>query len=555
MGDRQGLEYNTKRTYKDITKEKLYELYVERGMTKKECGEYYNCSPRTIYSRLNKFFDDYKFLKYKYSFEEFMKENYPDYKLLSEYKSRRDQIKLKHLECGNKFQYTVDNIHEIHNDENREFLCPECHEESKRKERAKEFFKKAIKREDINEYTFLSKYHNNKTNIEVKHKCGNKYSVQPHHFLEGTSCPKCAVIERGNNRTKTQEEFQKEFDIVSEGNYTLESKYIKDREYILVKHECGNRYEVLATNFLQGKGCPKCSLSTSDKEKEILELIKKNYEKEIVVNDRDLLNGKEIDIYLPEDNIAFEYNGLYWHSEAMGIGRNYHSSKTKALLEKDIHLIHILGDEWNNNKELVKNKILYLINALDIESIYARKCYAKEIDSKVKGEFLNKYHIQGADRSNIKLGLFSKDSDLLLGVMTFSKLRKSLGQSHKEDHWELSRFAINHNYIVPGGFGKLFKHFIRNYDYEEIITYADRRWSLGDVYKQNGFELDHISKPNYWYVKNDNIRKHRFNFAKHKLEEKFPDIYYEDKSETEIMEETNYYRLWDCGNYVFKYFN
>ena len=40
------------------------------------------------------------------------------------------------------------------------------------------------------------------------------------------------------------------------------------------------------------------------------------------------------------------------------------------------------------------------------EHIYARKCIIKEISIIDKNEFLNKYHIQGEDKSKVKLGLF-----------------------------------------------------------------------------------------------------------------------------------------------------
>ena len=44
---------------------------------------------------------------------------------------------------------------------------------------------------------------------------------------------------------------------------------------------------------------------------------------------RKLLNGKEIDIIIPEHKLCIEYNGLYYHTESMGKTQSYHLSKTK----------------------------------------------------------------------------------------------------------------------------------------------------------------------------------------------------------------------------------
>ena len=70
---------------------------------------------------------------------------------------------------------------------------------------------------------------------------------------------------------------------------------------------------------------------------------------------------------------------------------------------------------------------------------------------------------------------------------------------------------INANVI--GGASKLLKHFIGTYQPKEIISYADRRWSTGNLYDKLGFSSDHNSNPNYFYIIN-NSREHRFKYRK-----------------------------------------
>ena len=247
-------------------------------------------------------------------------------------------------------------------------------------------------------------------------------------------------------------------------------------------------------------------------------------------------------------------NGNYWHSEKYK-GKKYHLDKTILSESKGIRLIQIMDDEWMNKKDIVKSKICHILNInRNLTKIYARKCFIKEITAKEKKDFLNKNHIQGSDSSCINLGLFTKDNNTLISVMTFCKPRKSLGQNSNKYDYELSRFASDINYVVVGGFSKLFSFFKNNYDWKKIITYADRRWSQGNVYLKNGWIHTHDSKPNYWYVdKNLKTRHHRYNFRKQVLKDKFPNIFDSNLTEFEIMDKTKYFRVWDCGNMVFEY--
>ena len=88
------------------------------------------------------------------------------------------------------------------------------------------------------------------------------------------------------------------------------------------------------------------------------------------------------------------------------------------------------------------------------------------------------------------------------------------------------------------------KYFIKTYKPKEIISYADRRWSQGNLYKKLGFTFVHNSKPNYFYIINK-TRKHRFSYRKDILIKEGFDT---NKSEREIMNERKIHRIYDCGN-------
>jgi len=131
--------------------------------------------------------------------------------------------------------------------------------------------------------------------------------------------------------------------------------------------------------------------------------------------------------------------------------------------------------------------------------------------------------------------------------MTFGKKRILTNQKHKENEWELIRYCSKLDTIILGGANKLLKYFLKNYNPNKIITYANRSYSVGNVYYKLGFNLFGYSKPNYYYIINK-IRKHRFSYRRSLLLEKDKSI-----SEHNIMLKNNIYRIYDSGNIKFVY--
>jgi len=265
---------------------------------------------------------------------------------------------------------------------------------------------------------------------------------------------------------------------------------------------------------------------------------------EIDVCTQKVLNGTELDIYLPQHNIAIEYNGLYWHSEKNGKNKHYHLDKTKKCLEHGIRLIHIFSDEWLTKKEIIKNRLLNLLNK-NSDKIYARKCQIINLTKEEKKDFLNKHHLQGNDKSTIMIGLQYENKNV--AVMTFGKLRSSLGNKKKENNtFELYRFS---SLNVVGGFSKLLQYFINIYSPEKIITYADRNWSPSPEHcfytTIKGFKFISETKPNYYYTRRYEKKEHRFNYRKDILIKLGYDA---NKTELQIMSENGFDRIWDTGN-------
>lgn len=315
---------------------------------------------------------------------------------------------------------------------------------------------------------------------------------------------------------------------------------------------CNNNFNILPYQFYYRINslisiCTKCfpiSENASISQIELYNYIILNYDGEVILDCKNAIKPYEIDVYLPELKLGFEFNGIWWHSNKFKL-ENYHLKKYESSIINGIDIITIWEDDWVINREICESFILNKIGKT-YNKVYARKCKIYEVSYLDSKKFLDDNHLQGDCKSSIRIGLFYNNN--LVSIMTFSKLRLPLQKlkvyRNKEKHYELTRFCNKINNNVVGGASKLLKYFIKKYSPIQIETYSDNLISNGDLYNRLGFKHLHTSKPGYWYVING-IREHRFNWRKQKLVKLGYDI---NKTEEEIMSELGYYRIYNAGN-------
>lgn len=314
--------------------------------------------------------------------------------------------------------------------------------------------------------------------------------------------------------------------------------------------KCGNEFEFEShsTGIHEELGkcfpaCPQCHRISSFKEGEFSDFIKSIFNGEVLERKRDVIPPYELDIYLPDKKIAFEFNGLYWHSEEKGKEECYHSNKTDMCLVKGITLVQVFEDEWAFNNEIVKDRIRSLLSTGQ-KRLFARKCALKELSSKESNDFLDENHLQGHDNAKYRYGLFHNGE--LLAVMTFGKPRFS-----KKYDYELIRYCSKIGIHIAGGASKMLSHFRRNHE-GSIVSYADRRYSVGNLYEVLGFVKKGVSQPNYWWCKSK-IKLSRYKCRKHLLRKILGNGFNPETSECENMKCNGFYRVYDCGNIVYVY--
>lgn len=257
---------------------------------------------------------------------------------------------------------------------------------------------------------------------------------------------------------------------------------------------------------------------------------------------RKILGNRELDGYSFDKNIAFEYCGLYWHSEYKKPNdTKYHHDKYSRCKELGVRLITIFEDEWMHRQSQVKQFLRSTFGSFD-RRLYARQCIVKEIPNQDSYKFFESYHIQGRPHAAVKAyGLFNNDE--LVGCVSYGRHHRNSSQL------VLNRLAFKDGVQIVGGASKLIKNTIDNFKCD-VITWADNRWSTGNIYEQCGFIFDSELAPDYSYVKlNNGIRVSKQSMKK--SETGCP----AHITEKDFCESMGYYRIYDCGKrrYVYKY--
>lgn len=149
-----------------------------------------------------------------------------------------------------------------------------------------------------------------------------------------------------------------------------------------------------------------------------------------------------------------------------------------------------------------------------------------------------------SDKAKLRYGAFF--NDILVAVMTFKPTSFVKGGDGSE--WELSRFAVCNYSNIPGIASKMLKRFNADNNNPPLISYADARWSVGNVYTSIGFKFAGTTPPSYWYVDTNEwaTREHRSRHMKHLILKRYPNSD-PTKTEWEIMQDHKWDRVWDCG--------
>ncbi|MCE5320602.1 MAG: hypothetical protein LLF93_05820 [Bacteroidales bacterium] len=163
--------------------------------------------------------------------------------------------------------------------------------------------------------------------------------------------------------------------------------------------------------------------------------------------------------------------------------------------------ITLYEDEWRTKNELLISRLL--VNLGKSRTIFARNCEVRTIDNHTAKAFLNCNHLLGHTSASYYYALyeikgnktFPEISNEPVAVAAFSSPRPMNRDGEIISSYEWVRYASRRGVRVAGGMGKLLNYFVNEQSPQEIMSYADRDWSEGDVYKKLGFKFAGYTQP------------------------------------------------------------
>lgn len=385
-------------------------------------------------------------------------------------------------------------------------------------------------------------YVNNNTNVTITCPIHGNFEQSPASHLRGSDCPECAYQSRSHARWGNHvEEWKSRSNAAHDGKFDYSgvvwSGYNSTVDIICPIH---GKFQQNADSHQQGSvGCRRCGQArTSSFETLVIDHLTE-LGIDVVLGSRRLIPPYEIDVFIPDLNIGFEINGVYWHSDAHPrIHRNYHRDKTQLAAERGIRLIHLWEDDLRDN---LSNELRFITHVVgkSVKKRYARNTNLREIDITLARDFVNDHHVQGFASGSVYIGHFIGDE--LIGCTIFKK---------RKHDWELTRHCCS--CLVVGSLGKAVKHFTSRFDAPRVVSFCDLTRYTGASYIAAGFKLESTIPPDYKYVVSGK-RVHKFNFRRKSLKVRFPDVYEDHLSETEIMKKLNFHKIFDCGKHRFVY--
>lgn len=382
---------------------------------------------------------------------------------------------------------------------------------------------------------------------------GDFQQTPDNHYRNKQGCPRCKGKKIQQSKQLSFENFVLRANIVHGHKFTYSyddwTSMLKGEVKVHCEHGIFKQSPV---NHLAGKTtCPKCGNMKSKPELVLADFLK--IFTKVEQRDRTILKPKELDIYLPESNLAIEFSGMYWHShdsiENEIKNKNNHYNKYKECAHKGIRLLTVYESEWEEHEYAIK-RLLRNAAGKSKGRLMARKCELRKVDHKEAVVFYNKYHPQGGAGNGEHYGLYWKNK--LVACMRFTYGANDRGDN-RDRVWTLTRYATR--ITIAGGASKLFKAFLAEYTPDEVKSFSDNRYFSGGMYEQLGFTMEEETRPDYQVWSPKIGLKPKSHYQRRVIELRLKDHgkleAYDPKTDSRTEREMTYLmgarRIYDCG--------
>lgn len=204
------------------------------------------------------------------------------------------------------------------------------------------------------------------TSLVIKQKIKNRFDELGHQMRDPII--KQQAIEtryKNNKRYKNVNDCDQErvFNLLNDKEWLANQHQVLKKSGSQIAKELNVSHSLIVHSF-KYLNLPFINVFSSASENELYEYIKSIVSQNTVISKgvKRFVGRYEVDIYIPTHKLAFEFNGIYRHSDACGKLPNYHNKKSSMCHELCVDLIHIYESDWvhknSQTKKLIKNIIL-----------------------------------------------------------------------------------------------------------------------------------------------------------------------------------------------------
>lgn len=203
----------------------------------------------------------------------------------------------------------------------------------------------------------------------ILHRClvhGVEWHTTPGNILSGHGCKKCANDKLAYERSKSKSQYAEDLKKINQYIIVV-GEYVNAHTPVL--HRClidGFEWYAKPNNILSGKGCPKCAESKGEREvRQWLDCHNIAYKHQKVFKDCVDIKPLPFDFYLPDYNVAIEYQGEqhYKSVDYFGGEKAFEKRKLHDKIKSDYcakNNILLLAIPYTKNVEEELNNFLFI---------------------------------------------------------------------------------------------------------------------------------------------------------------------------------------------------
>lgn len=290
-------------------------------------------------------------------------------------------------------------------------------------------------------------------------------------------------------------------------------------------------------------GCPKCNAISmvSKAEHELYDYLVKTTGLGIKQSDRTVLKPLELDMHIPAKNLAIEFNGVYWHSEANGKDKSYHQNKWLACQALGIELLQVWCEDYEQKPDVVKAMILRKLGfdasgKPDIAvAMSAKDVSVVEVSETAAKTYFGKTSFSRFESAGKHFGVRFSGNKKLVGLLSVD---------HHDDEMDVIQFATD----VPGHqvLDFLLGHALSTLDVKTVRARLDNCFADSASFAACGFTVEGILPADFVYVRHGNrIDKSEYDVQRFRTDPKL--VFVEGKTVAELADLNGLNRLWDAG--------